>query len=223
MSNDLWRTPPSVFKELDEEFWFMVDLAANANSALKDHWYGPDNPDPARRDAFLHEWELTSFCNPPYSNRHGGILRWIQKARRDSLRHDSTIVLLVPPSMATHYMRLAIEQADEVRMFSSRLSFLREDGAPVRGNRGDSCLVVFRGRQRAQHRGGARVFYVDDPTPKLRALRRQPRVGPTQPPLPAPGPPPAPATPLSLDAGRTGSEQPEPLPLRAPDPASDPA
>ncbi len=51
--DDKWTTPKTFFAEISKEFTFDLDAAAVASSALCDNWYGPDHPEPIRRDAFL--------------------------------------------------------------------------------------------------------------------------------------------------------------------------
>ena len=56
-SNDLtWRTPKKFFADLDKEFNFVLDACALSSSALKPNWYGPDHPDPERRDCLVRDW-----------------------------------------------------------------------------------------------------------------------------------------------------------------------
>lgn len=56
-NDDTWSTPKKFFDELNKEFRFTLDAAALQSSTLvPDNWYGPDHPDPNRRDAFKCLW-----------------------------------------------------------------------------------------------------------------------------------------------------------------------
>jgi len=68
---DTWTTPKHIFDKLNEEFNFGLDAAALESSALCKNWYGPDHPDPNKRDAIFCDWNKDSegkpiFLNPPY-------------------------------------------------------------------------------------------------------------------------------------------------------------
>jgi hypothetical protein len=56
-AKDTWTTPPAFYQELAKQFTFTLDAAALASSTLVPaNWYGPDHPDPTRRDAFTRNW-----------------------------------------------------------------------------------------------------------------------------------------------------------------------
>jgi hypothetical protein len=55
--DETWTTPRNFFEELNKEFRFTLDAAALQSSTLvPDNWYGPDHPEPNRRDAFKCLW-----------------------------------------------------------------------------------------------------------------------------------------------------------------------
>ena len=66
-----WRTPPDLFRSLDEEFHFTLDAAANEANHLCPRYYSKLD------SAFAHAWTGERvFCNPPYGRDSG---RWIAK------------------------------------------------------------------------------------------------------------------------------------------------
>ncbi|MDU6434369.1 MAG: DNA N-6-adenine-methyltransferase [Pantoea sp.] len=59
---DDWRTPFQLLKELDNEFDFTVDAAADADNAVCDRYWDAD------ADALKQTWKGERvFCNPPFS------------------------------------------------------------------------------------------------------------------------------------------------------------
>lgn len=122
-----WATPLALFAALDEEFGFQLDAAATAATAKCTAWFGPDHPDPLRRDAFARAWaaEGTTFLNPPYSKADGGLLRWVQKAV-ETADAGTAVVMLLPARTDTRAFHLLLGRA-ELRFGKGRLRF--DDGA----------------------------------------------------------------------------------------------
>lgn len=66
-----WSTPEILFKQLDREFHFTVDVAANKNNAKCKKFFSEE------MDGLSQNWENERvFCNPPYGY---GINAWIAK------------------------------------------------------------------------------------------------------------------------------------------------
>jgi len=151
---DFSRTPPEIFQPLQEEFGLVLDCWALPEDALCPRFIRPE------ANGLLQPWhELASdggaWCNPPYSR---GLLQWVVKARQEHQEHGLVVVMLIPPSMSSSYMRIAVEHAAEIRFFGRRVAFLDPDhGWAMNGNRGDSCLVIFGPPAPSS---GARVSYV---------------------------------------------------------------
>jgi hypothetical protein len=86
--DDTWTTPRDFFEKLDDEFLFGLDAAAlSASTLVPDNWYGPDHPDPERRNAFDRDWRIDSggspiWLNPPYGRT---ISAWVGKANTEAL------------------------------------------------------------------------------------------------------------------------------------------
>ena len=67
--NPNWRTPPSLFLPLADEFRFDLDAAADAVSYLREAWMGPGST-LAENTLAVEDWSrfgTCAFLNPPYS------------------------------------------------------------------------------------------------------------------------------------------------------------
>lgn len=122
--DDTWTTPRKFFDELNKEFRFTLDAAAlQASTLIPDNWYGPDHPDPNRRDAFKCLWTADAggghiYLNPPYGRVIG---KWMAKANREAAI-GATVVCLVPARTDTNWWHDYCIQ-HEVRFIKGRLKF----------------------------------------------------------------------------------------------------
>lgn len=55
-----WETPQSFFDELNNEFHFTLDAAASDENHKCEKYYTKSD------SAFLHDWDKSTYCNPPY-------------------------------------------------------------------------------------------------------------------------------------------------------------
>ena len=127
-----WATPDALFKDLDAEFHFTIDVCAS--------------PDNAKCDAFLSlddgwsglavEWAGVCWMNPPYG-RHIG--RWIEKAYCSSLS-GATVVCLLPSRTDTAWWHDYVMKASEIRFIRGRLKF----GDATWNAPFPSAIIVFR-------------------------------------------------------------------------------
>lgn len=70
-----WRTPAKLFAELDAEFAFDLDAAADDDNAKCDMYFTK------RDDALSRDWGgFTVFCNPPYGRNLGA---WVAKGHAE--------------------------------------------------------------------------------------------------------------------------------------------
>ena len=139
--DDTWTTPRYFFDNLNKEFNFGLDAAALSTSTLvPGNWYGPDHPDPTKRDAFKCLWTgdakgLPIWLNPPYGRVIG---EWMAKANRE-VGLGSTVVCLVPARTDTNWWHNYCIQ-HEVRFIKGRLKFgNQKNSAPF-----PSAVVVIR-------------------------------------------------------------------------------
>ncbi|MEW6984315.1 phage N-6-adenine-methyltransferase [Colwelliaceae bacterium 6471] len=113
---DKWQTPPDVFKQLDKEFNFTLDAAAEENTALCDKFFTEED------DALTQDWSgETVFCNPPYSK----LKAFAEKARRES-DNGTQVVMLVPARTDTKAFHENLASG-EIRFIKGRLKF-RQNG-----------------------------------------------------------------------------------------------
>ena len=89
-----WRTPPACYQKLRESFNFAIDLAADAESALTERYFGPGSE--WGEDALAVDWSQWAqygamFLNPPYSKKQKmPIEAWVKKCWEESQkRHGS--------------------------------------------------------------------------------------------------------------------------------------
>ena len=142
---DLWRTPKEVFKALDDEFWFTLDACASRENSLCHDFFTEE------KSALDHDWlshELPStgavFINPPYSKTEA----FLKRASHQAKKHNLTVVALVNANTDTKWFAEAVSTANEVRLITGRLSFVRDDGAKASGNTKGQCLIIWRGRSK---------------------------------------------------------------------------
>lgn len=82
-----WETPKKLFDELNDEFYFQTDVAANKENSKCLNYIDSEE------DALSISWENlgTIFCNPPYESKLQNA--FVKKAYEESLRTNNVIVL----------------------------------------------------------------------------------------------------------------------------------
>jgi phage N-6-adenine-methyltransferase len=124
-AKDDWETPDWLFDELNREFEFTLDVAANTSNAKCAKWLGPGSSITEDALAPLGPWESdpwlleTCWMNPPYGR---GIDKWMKKANQSSLSGYATTVCLVPARTDTRWWWDYVRYA-EVRFLPGRLKF----------------------------------------------------------------------------------------------------
>lgn len=137
--NNNWCTPQKFFDELDSEFHFALDAAANEKSAKCKDFFTPE------QDGLLQSWERSDgavFCNPPYGREIG---KWVKKAWEESQLSKTTIVLLIPARTDTSYFHDYICGRSEIRFIRDRLKFTDESGKAYDPAPFPSMLVIYNG------------------------------------------------------------------------------
>jgi site-specific DNA-methyltransferase (adenine-specific) len=133
------RTPPSLFKLMDDRFHFLLDASCTSENclttrglfidtgydALKLKWHGELD-----YNSFQKQYEPI-FVNPPYSR--GNIDRFIKKGYEESLK-GATVVMLLPMDSSTTVFRECCMKASEWIIFYPRVKFLRPNGIPFSGS-----------------------------------------------------------------------------------------
>jgi phage N-6-adenine-methyltransferase len=151
MKNDEFETPQWLFDELNEEFHFTLDAAANSKNHKCDIWFDKET------DALLYDWDEYQdhnavFMNPPYSR--GQLYKWCKKAYEESQK-GVTVVGLLPVDTSTKWFHewiwektgsIGFEVYDnpEVRFLPKRLKFCL-NGIEQGTARFASMIVIWRG------------------------------------------------------------------------------
>lgn len=138
-----WETPQKFFNKLDNEFHFTLDAAASdTNHKCEKYFTEHDN-------GLAQDWGgETVFVNPPYGNKETG--EWTKKCYEESLKPNTTVVLLIPArtDRKSFHTYIYKKQNVEIRFLEGRLKF------EIDGTAGDaapfpSMLVVFNGKKSA--------------------------------------------------------------------------
>jgi phage N-6-adenine-methyltransferase len=122
-----WSTPDGLFKLLDTEFEFDLDVCATAANAKCVRYYT------AEHDGLAQDWAGVCWMNPPYGTAIGA---WMAKAH-ESGRNGTVVVCLVPARTDTAWWwNHAIH--GEIRFLRGRLRFNDGGTAPF-----PSAVVIF--------------------------------------------------------------------------------
>ncbi|WP_325893333.1 phage N-6-adenine-methyltransferase [Grimontia sp. NTOU-MAR1] len=136
---DKWRTPHTLFKALDNEFHFAIDVAASDDNHLCEQYHTE------KSCGLSANWDAPAisyaWCNPPYSN----IKPWVEKASQQA-KQGIGCVMLVPQDQSVGWFKQAIRHCAEVRIITGgRLAFINAaTGLPVKGNNKGSQLLIWR-------------------------------------------------------------------------------
>jgi len=136
VTRDLYQTPPLLYRGIDAEFNFLIDVAAASYNHLAPLYI--DESMDALGDAM---WPAAPcWCNPPYSN----IMPWVEKAAQ-AAAHGATVAMLVPADMSVKWFKEAWQSASEMRFISGRISFIDAvTGKPVSGNNKGSVIIIWK-------------------------------------------------------------------------------
>lgn len=130
--SDEWETPPDLFRELDQEFGFKVDLAALPHNTKCPQFYSPAD------DSLKQNWEGVCWLNPPYGVQ---LLHWMRKAH-ESAQRGATVVCLVPARTDSRWWHDYALPHGEIRYIKRRLKF---NGAATSAPFA-SVVVIFRSK-----------------------------------------------------------------------------
>lgn len=134
---DDWTTPPDLFEELDKEFNFTLDVAADAHNSCCSDFISEDV------NALTFEpWgygDEVVWCNPPYSKWQKFVAKADEQFRR---RKNIVIVMLLAARTDTRAFHdyLYLKPHVEIRFIRGRLKFGgSKTGAPF-----PSMLAIWR-------------------------------------------------------------------------------
>ena len=123
-----WSTPQDLYEELNLEFGFTVDVAANSSNAKTERFYDESS------DGLSQSWDNeVVWCNPPYGRAIGD---WVKKASESR----ATTVLLIPSRTDVRWFHDYVYNKAEIRFIKGRLKFGGQKAAAPFPN----MIVVFR-------------------------------------------------------------------------------
>ena len=124
---DKWKTPPELYKKLDEEFHFDFDPCPI-------DWKEGDP------NGLEIEWGSCSFCNPPYSK----VAKWIEKAWTEWKKGKKVVMLIYAITDTKAFHQYIVNQA-EIRFIKGRVKFINmEDETKKVPAPKPSILVIFK-------------------------------------------------------------------------------
>lgn len=133
-----WETPIEFFQQLDAEFHFTLDPCCQEYSHKCNKYYTSE------MNGLDKSWEgETVFCNPPYGREIG---LWVQKCYEESLKPNTTVVMLIPARTDTRWFHNYIYQKNnvEVRFLQGRLKFVNRLQDKPQPAPFPSMVVIFR-------------------------------------------------------------------------------
>jgi|TARA_Y100000034_G_C6806189_1_gene361999 phage N-6-adenine-methyltransferase len=126
-----WETPDALFKELDREFHFTLDVCATPGNTKTPEFLNAED----LWSSLAQPWRGICWMNPPYGHHIG---EWIGHAYR-SAQEGATVVCLLPSRTDTAWWHDYCMKG-EIRFIRGRLYFNDGEGrAPF-----PSAVVVFR-------------------------------------------------------------------------------
>lgn len=110
-----WETPPELFRRLDEQYHFTLDVAATAENALCERYYTKET------DGLSQSWQTDGavWCNPPYGR---SVAKWVRKAFYES-QGGQTIVMLIPARVDTAWFHDYVYHKATIRFIRGRLKY----------------------------------------------------------------------------------------------------
>lgn len=139
-----WATPPDLFKMLDDEHHFTLDVCAREWNKKCDKFFSPED------NGLVQSWAgHVCWMNPPYGRNMG---KWIEKAVKESER--AKVVCLLPARTDTKYFHTWIKpQAASIIFLQGRVAFLREGVDTVARAPFPSMVVIFDARTQSEAKG----------------------------------------------------------------------
>lgn len=108
---DQWDTPPELVAAMSPVFPWTMDVCASAPNVCK-RFYSP------AVDGLTQSWFGLAWMNPPYGTE---IVPWVSRA--NELRHEVTVVSLLPARPDTGWWQNNVPTASQVVFIRGRLTF----------------------------------------------------------------------------------------------------
>lgn len=161
---DQQRTPPLLFRKLDDRFHFILDAASTDKNALCPVHYTKEI------DALKQSWVIrrpdakptdrpgSVFCNPPYSL--GQVEDFLDKGYQESLK-GPIVTFLITCDVSPGYYDTCFLAAEWIAL-KGRVEFNHEDGTPIKGSAMfGSNVIVFDQEQKIRQKGETIVTRMD--------------------------------------------------------------
>jgi phage N-6-adenine-methyltransferase len=158
-----WGTNPKLFKQLDEEFNFILDPCTSMDNPLGTMYFY------TKRDDGLNKfWAGNIYCNPPYGS---DINKWLEKGLK-SLKYCKVIVYLLPARTDTKWFHEYVYNSHskiwwnwvkEVRFLRGRQKMIDMDNPNKKPNTAPfpSMIVVFGDFKRFNVIGSSKQYVLD--------------------------------------------------------------
>ena len=135
---DDWETPFDLYKKLNDEFNFTLDPCCTVETAKCSKYFT------ASENGLFQTWENeTVFCNPPYGKK---ISDWVKKCYNEHMKHNITVVMLIPARTDTRYFHDYIYNQAEIRFLKGRIKFL-QNGKILSSAPFPSMIVIWKRRE----------------------------------------------------------------------------
>ena len=129
-----WATPIDLFKKIDEEFHFTLDLAADCSNTKCEKYFSEKD------DSLKQNWDGVCWLNPPYGSKEYKLENWIKKAYNESLKENNIIVMLIPARTNTKWWHKYCMTSSEIKFICGRPKF----GDAKHGLPQPLALIVFK-------------------------------------------------------------------------------
>ena len=90
-----YATPQDLYMAFHKIYDFEIDLAADSSNHKCDKYFTEE------QDALKQDWIGRCWLNPPFGS--GSIGKWVKKAYEESIKHGSTIAVLIPARTNTRW------------------------------------------------------------------------------------------------------------------------
>lgn len=125
----VYSTPIKLFKVINDEFNFNLDVCALLENAKCDKYFTPE------MDGLAQDWRGVCWMNPPFNK---DLKKWVIKARAESEKHNSIVCCLVPFRGNTVWFRDVCMDC-EIRFIIGEVNFNDLE----RGLWLPMCLMIF--------------------------------------------------------------------------------
>lgn len=121
-----WETPDWLFKQLDEEFHFNLDVCAtSSNTKIQKTSRNLQGYFSIQENGLLQSWSgYTCWMNPPYGRQ---VVRWVERAFVEAKKPETTVVCLLPARLDTGWFHDYLLGYSSIRLIRGRLRFTLAD------------------------------------------------------------------------------------------------